>query len=73
MKPWYNQNDCEHLAAYHAYYPVPAAAMLWCKVPPDQVQEELTQISPQHISEEYSRTHTFRALKFDARFFTMPS
>lgn len=46
MKPWYNQNDCEHLAAYHAYYPVPAAAMLWCNVPPDEMQEELKRISP---------------------------
>ena len=46
MKPWCNQNDCEHLAAYHAYYPVPAAAMLWCNVPPDEMQEELNRISP---------------------------
>lgn len=46
MKPWHNKNDCEHLRAYHAYYPVPAAAMLWCGVPPDEVQEELNRISP---------------------------
>ncbi len=46
MNSWYNKNDCKHLAAYHAYYPVPAAAMLWCGVPPDEVQEELNQISP---------------------------
>ncbi len=44
MKPWHNKNDCEHLRAYHAYYPVPAAAMLWCGVPPDEVQEELNRI-----------------------------
>ena len=58
MKPWYNQNDCEHLAAYHAYYPVPAAAMLWCKVPPDQVQEELKRISP-HAHTRGVFTHPF--------------
>lgn len=46
MKAWYNKNDCEHLSAYHAYYPVAAAAMLWCSVPPDEVQEELNRISP---------------------------
>lgn len=46
MKSWYNKNDCEHLSAYHAYYPVPAAAMLWCGVPPNEVQEELNRISP---------------------------
>jgi len=46
MKPWHNKNDCEHLRAYYAYYPVPVAAMLWCGVPPDDVQEELNRISP---------------------------
>ena len=45
MKPWYNDKDCEQLSAYHAYYKVPEAAMLWCKVPPDQLQEELNRIS----------------------------
>ncbi|MFZ4539646.1 hypothetical protein [Propionivibrio sp.] len=44
MKSWYNKNDCEHLSAYHAYYPVPAAAMLWCGVPHDDAQEELDKI-----------------------------
>jgi hypothetical protein len=44
-KPWHNKNDCEHLRAYHAYYAVPAAAMLWCGVPPDDVQEELNRIT----------------------------
>lgn len=46
MKPWYNKNDCENLRTYHAYYPVSAAAMLWCGVPLDEVQEELDRISP---------------------------
>lgn len=41
MKPWYIKNDCEHLAAHHAYYSVPVAAMLWCQVPPSEIQEEL--------------------------------
>ena len=44
MKPWYNNNDCERLSAYHAYYPVSTAAMLWCKVPYDEAQEELNRI-----------------------------
>jgi len=46
MKSWYNKNDCKHLNAYQAYYPVPVAAMLWCGVPPDEVQEELNRITP---------------------------
>jgi len=58
MKPWHNKNDCEHLRAYHAYYPVPAAAMLWCGVPSDDVQEELNRISPHpHIRGVF--THPF--------------
>lgn len=58
MKPWHNKNDCEHLRAYHAYYPVPAAAMLWCGVPPDNVQEELNRISSHpHIRGVF--THPF--------------
>lgn len=58
MKPWHNKNDCEHLRAYHAYYSVPAAAMLWCGVPPDEVEEELNRISPNpHIRGVY--THPF--------------
>jgi hypothetical protein len=58
MKPWHNKNDCEHLRAYHAYYPVPAAAMLWCGVPPDDVQEELNRIS-QHPHIRGVFTHPF--------------
>lgn len=58
MKPWHNKNDCEHLRAYHAYYPVPAAAMLWCGVPPDDAQEELNRISP-HPNIRGVFTHPF--------------
>lgn len=58
MKPWHNKNDCEHLRAYHAYYPVPAAALLWCGVPPDDVQEELNRIS-QHPHIRGVFTHPF--------------
>lgn len=58
MKPWHNKNDCEHLRAYHAYYPVPAAALLWCGVPPDDVQEELNRISP-HPNIRGVFTHPF--------------
>lgn len=58
MKPWHNQNDCEHLRAYHAYYPVPVAAMLWCGVPPDDAQEELNQIFP-HPNIRGVFTHPF--------------
>lgn len=58
MKAWYNKHDCEHLQAYHAYYPVPAAAMLWCRVPPNEVQEELNRIQPHpHIRGVF--THPF--------------
>ncbi len=45
MKPWLNDN-CEHLRAYHEYYPVPMAAMLWCGVPPDELEDVLSQIQP---------------------------
>lgn len=58
MKSWHNKNDCEHLRAYHAYYPVPAAAMLWCRVPPDEVQEELNRMQ-QHPSIRGVFTHPF--------------
>ncbi len=58
MKSWYNKNDCEHLSAYHAYYPVPAAAMLWCSVPPDEVQEELNR-SSRHPQIRGVFTHPF--------------
>lgn len=46
MKDWYNKSDCEHLSAYHAYYHVSEAALLWCRVPPDEVREELKQAQP---------------------------
>jgi len=56
-KDWYKDN-CEHLRAYHAYYPVPAAAMLWCGVPPDDAQAEINRISPHpHIRGVF--THPF--------------
>ncbi len=58
MKPYYNGKDCEHLRAYHAYYPVPAAAMLWCGVPPNDVQDELNRISP-HPNIRGVFTHPF--------------
>jgi hypothetical protein len=58
MKSWYNKNDCEHLSAYHAYYSVPAAAMLWCGVPPNEAQEELSRIAAHpHIRGVF--THPF--------------
>jgi hypothetical protein len=38
--------DCEHLAAYYAVYPVPVAALLWCGVPPDNIQSHLDKAQP---------------------------
>lgn len=58
MKHWYNKDDCEHLRAYHAYYSVPVAAMLWCGVPPNEIQEELTRTS-QHPNIRGVYTHPF--------------
>ena len=58
MKPWYNKNDCEHLKAYHAYYRVPAAAMFWCGVPADSVDDELTRIA-QHPNIRGVFTHPY--------------
>ena len=39
-KPWESDN-CEQLRSHFAYYAVPVAAMLWCGVPPEDVESEL--------------------------------
>ncbi|WP_152680253.1 hypothetical protein [Chromobacterium subtsugae] len=43
-KPWETDN-CEQIRAHYAYYPIPVAALLWCGVPPDQIQDELNKAS----------------------------
>ena len=40
VKPWESDN-CEQLRSHFAYYAVPVAAMLWCGVPPEDVDSEL--------------------------------
>jgi FtsZ-binding cell division protein ZapB len=41
--------DCEQLAAYHALYAVPVAALLWCDVPPNQIQAYLDKASQTNV------------------------
>lgn len=54
MKPWLNDN-CEHLRAYHEYYPVPVAALLWCGVPPEDLEDALSEMQPHpHIRGVYT-------------------
>jgi len=73
MNTYYNRKDCKHLQAYRARYPVHVAALLWCGVPPDDVQEELNRISPHPHHRGDSRIHSFRVLKCDAESFMMQS
>lgn len=44
-KPWESDN-CEQLRAHFAYYAVPVAAMLWCGVPPEDIEQELRRTEP---------------------------
>lgn len=41
--------DCEQLAAYHALYAVPVAALFWCGVPPNQIQSHLDKASQTNV------------------------
>ena len=43
-RPWESDN-CEQLRSHFAYYAVPVAAMLWCGVPPEEVESELQNTS----------------------------
>lgn len=44
-KPW-ESDSCEQLRSHFAFYAVPVAAMLWCGVPPEDVESELKNASP---------------------------
>lgn len=39
-------DDCQILQSYHAYYPVPTAAALWCGVPPKTIETLLQEAEP---------------------------
>ena len=46
-QPW-EKDDCAALRAHYAVFAIPAAAALWCGVPPNRVNkivEEATQLS----------------------------
>lgn len=49
--------DCEHLAAYYALYPVPVAALLWCGVPPENIQSHLDKAQPTAVRGVLSLTY----------------
>lgn len=51
-KPWEN-DSCEQVRGYYAYYTVPQAAMLWCGVPPNQVNDELAKAEPIAETNQY--------------------
>lgn len=44
-KPW-EADNCEQIRAHFAYYAVPVAAMLWCGVPAEDVEDELKGSTP---------------------------
>jgi hypothetical protein len=44
-KPWENDN-CDAVKSYFGYYTVPQAALLWCGVPADRVDTELSLAVP---------------------------
>jgi len=45
---WQNEN-CDHIQSYYALYPVPVAALLWCGVPPNQVNDHLSKSLPTNV------------------------
>ena len=45
-KPWRSIDNCKDVLSYFSYYTVPQAALLWCGVPVDQIQEELSIAKP---------------------------
>lgn len=53
-EPWEN-DSCEQVKGYFAYYTVPEAAMLWCGIPPEQIQEHLKHAVPAGEANEYWR------------------
>lgn len=46
-KPW-ETDSCEHVQSYYTIYPVPAAAALWCGIPPTEVEEHLNTATQVH-------------------------
>ena len=47
QKPWETDN-CEHVQSYYTVYPVPVAAALWCGVPPEEVEQLLSEATEIH-------------------------
>lgn len=45
MKKTWENDRCNHALSYYSVYPVSVAAALWCGIPPDEVQEYLSQSS----------------------------
>jgi hypothetical protein len=57
VKPWESDN-CEQLRSHFAYYAVPVAAMLWCGVPPEDLESELRNTS-EHPSIRGVQSHPY--------------
>ena len=55
-------NSCEQVRSYYDYYKIPEAAMLWCGVPPDELEKHLEHARPTCDTNEYGRhvlTHPY--------------
>lgn len=46
MKKSRESDSCEEIKAFYTFYTLPQAALLWCGVPPDEVDGELEKASP---------------------------
>ena len=45
-KPWSTSDNCKDILAHFTFHSVPAAALLWCGVPVEYLQEELESVKP---------------------------
>ncbi len=54
-KPW-EADNCEAVSSYYSYYTVPQAALLWCGVPPDHVEQELALATPASLLSEHGKS-----------------
>lgn len=48
MKP-NGYDNCEQVQSYYAIYSIPVAAMLWCQVPPDQIDDHLSESTQTNV------------------------
>lgn len=53
MRKAWETEDCGAINTYLPYYTIPQAAMLWCDVPIEQMDEELARARPLSESSEW--------------------